>query len=174
MQEDVRLPLGTPRYCRDWCRRRRRRRRALVTRLLTLLAAKGSWLGDLDRFVDRYIPRDKWAGPRRRTPTCATQGSSMKKRRSSCRGCPGDRRPGQCRGRAALLAGRSKTAGGRSSEKMRCTMFNGGVKELGMIGRSAVLCVTPRQRPNDNNHQVCALDLGTQKPRAARDEGAGL
>lgn len=48
---------------------------------------------------------------------------------------------GDGEGRAALLAGRSKTAGRRSSEKMRCTMFNGGVKELGMIGRSAVLCV---------------------------------
>lgn len=37
----------------------------------------------------------------------------------------------------------------------RCTMFNGGVRELGMIGRSAVLCVRPpRQRPNDNNHGV--------------------
>lgn len=61
MQEDVRLPLGPPRYCRDWCRRRCRRRRALVTRLLTLLAAKGSWLWGL-RFVDRHIPRDKWTG----------------------------------------------------------------------------------------------------------------
>lgn len=142
MQEDVRLPLGTPRYCRDRRRRRRRRRRALVTRLLTLLAARARGLGPLHLSID-YIPRDKWAGSRiaEQTPegAGATQGSSMKKK-SSCRGCAGDRRAGQSRGRAALVAGRSKTAGG-SSEKMRCTMFNGGVRELGMIGRSAVLCV---------------------------------
>jgi hypothetical protein len=55
-------------------------------------------------------------------------------------------------------------------------MFNGGVKELGMIGRSAVLCVRPQNKdPKSQPPTVLRFRPGTQDHRQqGMDEVAGL
>ena len=122
------------------------------------------------RSVDKYIPRDKWAGSRSRHQRASPKGALMKKIVSAVAVQVTDV-PGNREGRAALVAERSKTAGGRSSEKMHNVQRRGqGARDDWAVGR--LMCVTLRQRPNNNNQSLRSR-AGYPEPRAARDEGAG-